>query len=201
MKRKINICFILLILLFSVVTFCSCSKKSYLEKDSNVNATSGDETSSSSKGNSSKASKDKTSDSTGKCYVQVVGAVNKPGVYELEGDARIFQAILMAGGLREDADESCLNQAQKISDGMKLEIKTKDEAMAAQQSAISDNKVDINTADAKTLMTLPGIGESKANSIIKYRESKGRFNSIEDLKNITGIKEGVYNKVADSIKV
>ena len=201
MKRKINICFILLILLFSVVTFCSCSKKSYLEKDSNVNATSDDETSSSSKGNSSKGSKDKTSDSTGKCYVQVVGAVNKPGVYELEGDARIFQAILMAGGLREDADESCLNQAQKISDGMKLEIKTKDEAVASQQSAISDNKVDINTADAKTLMTLPGIGESKANSIIKYRESKGRFNSIEDLKNITGIKEGVYNKVADSIKV
>lgn len=201
MKRKINICFILLILLISVVTFCSCSKKSYLDNDSNADTQLDDKSSNSSKGSSSKSSKDKTSDSTGKCFVQVVGAVNKPGVYELEGDARVFHAILMAGGLREDADESCLNQAQKISDGMKLEIKTRDEAMAAQQSAISDNKVDINTADAKTLMTLPGIGESKANSIIKYRESKGRFNSIEDLKNITGIKEGVYNKVADSIKV
>lgn len=201
MKRKINICFILLILLLSVVTFCSCSKKSYLDKDSSTDTKLEDNSSNSSKSNSSKDTKDKTANSSGKCFVQVVGAVNKPGVYELEGDARIFQAILMAGGLREDADESNLNQAQKVSDGMKLEIRTRDEAMAAQQNDASDNKVDINTADAKTLMTLPGIGESKANSIIKYRESKGRFNSIEDLKNITGIKEGVYNKVADSIKV
>lgn len=201
MKRKINICFILLILLISVVTFCSCSKKSYLDKDSSVNTTGDDKSVSNNKDKSTNSTKDKSSNSSGKCFVQVVGAVNKPGVYELESDSRVFQAILMAGGLREDADESCLNQAQKISDGMKLEIKTRDEAMAAQQSAISDNKVDINTADEKTLMTLPGIGESKANSIIKYRESKGRFNSIEDLKNITGIKEGVYNKVADSIKV
>ncbi len=201
MKRKINICFILLILLISVVTFCSCSKKSYLDKDSSVNTTSDDKSVSNNKDKSTNSTKDKSSNSSGKCFVQVVGAVNKPGVYELESDSRIFQAILMAGGLREDADESSLNQAQKISDGMKLEIKTKDEVQSSAQNCPNDGKVDINTADASTLMTLPGIGESKANSIIKYRESKGRFNSCEDLKNITGIKDGVYNKIADSIKV
>ena len=201
MKRKINICFILLILLISVVTFCSCSKKSYLDKDSSVNTTSDDKNVSNNKDKSTNSTKDKSSNSSGKCFVQVVGAVNKPGVYELESDSRIFQAILMAGGLREDADESSLNQAQKISDGMKLEIKTKDEVQSNAQNSPNDGKVDINTADASTLMTLPGIGESKANSIIKYRESKGRFNSCEDLKNITGIKDGVYNKIADSIKV
>lgn len=201
MKRKINICFILLILLISVVTFCSCSKKSYLDKDSSVNTTSDDKSVSNNKDKSTNSTKDKSSNSSGKCFVQVVGAVNKPGVYELESDSRIFQAILMAGGLREDADESSLNQAQKISDGMKLEIKTKDEVQSNAQNSPNDGKVDINTADASTLMTLPGIGESKANSIIKYRESKGRFNSCEDLKNITGIKDGVYNKIADSIKV
>ncbi len=201
MKRKINICFILLILLILVVTFCSCSKKSYLDKDSSVNTTSDDKSVSNNKDKSTNSTKDKSSNSSGKCFVQVVGAVNKPGVYELESDSRIFQAILMAGGLREDADESSLNQAQKISDGMKLEIKTKDEVQSSAQNSPNDGKVDINTADASTLMTLPGIGESKANSIIKYRESKGRFNSCEDLKNITGIKDGVYNKIADSIKV
>lgn len=201
MKRKINICFILLILLASVVTFCSCSKKSYLDKESNVKTESSDKSSNTTKDKSKSDSKDKSGNTTGKCFVQVVGAVNKPGVYELDSNARIFQAIFMAGGLREDADETGLNQAQKVSDGMKLEIKTKGEALLEVESSQSDNRVDLNTADAKTLMTLPGIGESKANSIIKYRENNGRFNSCEDLKNITGIKDGVYNKIADSIKV
>ncbi len=199
MKRKINICFIFLMFSICLVTFSSCGKTSYLDKSQDSNST----TETSDKKNSSKdgSSKNTTSKTSGKCFVQVSGAVNSPGVYELSGEPRIFHAILMAGGLREDADVSSLNQAEKISDGQKIVIKTRDEA--AMEAAISadDGKVNINTADAKTLMTLPGIGESKANSIIKYRESKGSFNSIEDIKNISGIKDGVYNKIADSIKV
>ena len=186
----------MLILLFSLVTFCACSKKSYLEKETDVNVTNDKDSN-----NSKDKSGNSTSTSSGKCFVQVAGAVNKPGVYELDSDARLFQAIWMAGGLRDDADENSINQAEKISDGLKLIIKTKDEVALEAMSSPNDNKVDINTADAKTLMTLPGIGESKANAIIKYRESKGRFNSCEDLKKITGIKDGVYNKIADSIKV
>ena len=202
MKRKINICFIFLMFSICLVTFSSCGKTSYLDKSQDSNSTT--ETSdkkNSSKDGSSKNATSKNSPSSGKYVVQVSGAVNSPGVYELSGEPRIFHAILMAGGLREDADVSSLNQAEKISDGQKIVIKTRDEvAMEAAVSA-NDGKVNINTADAKTLMTLPGIGESKANSIIKYRESKGSFNSIEDIKNISGIKDGVYNKIADSIKV
>ena len=199
MKRKINICFIFLMFSICLVTFSSCGKTSYLDKSQDSNYT----TETSDKKNSSKdgSSKNTTSKTFGKCFVQVSGAVNSPGVYELSGEPRIFHAILMAGGLREDADVSSLNQAEKISDGQKIVIKTRDEAAMEAAVSADDGKVNINTADAKTLMTLPGIGESKANSIIKYRENKGSFNSIEDIKNISGIKDGVYNKIADSIKV
>ena len=199
MKRKINICFIFLMFSICLVTFSSCGKTSYLDKSQDSNSTAEN----SDKKNSSKdgSSKNTTSKTSGQCFVQVSGAVNSPGVYELSGEPRIFHAILMAGGLREDADVSSLNQAEKISDGQKIVIKTRDEVAMEAATSADDGKVNINTADAKTLMTLPGIGESKANSIIKYRESKGSFNSIEDIKNISGIKDGVYNKIADSIKV
>ena len=78
---------------------------------------------------------------------------------------------------------------------------TKEEAALMAENSASDGKVDINTADETTLMTLPGIGESKAQSIIKYRETNGPFGSPEDIKNISGIKDGVYNKISDKIKV
>ena len=187
--------------MFSIclVTFSSCGKTSYLDKSQDSNSTT--ETSDKKNTDKDSSSKNTTSKTSGKCFVQVSGAVNSPGVYELSGEPRIFHAILMAGGLREDADVSNLNQAEKISDGQKIVIKTRDEAAMEAAVSADDGKVNINTADARTLMTLPGIGESKANSIIKYRESKGSFNSIEDIKNISGIKDGVYNKIADSIKV
>ena len=190
MKRKFNICFIFLIILLSCT---ACSKKSYLASDESYNSNSTKEIDES-KESTAKSSK-------GKCFVQVTGAVNQPGVYELESDARMFHAILMAGGLREDADDSSINQAAKISDGQKIVILTKDEVMAASLSSTSDGKIDINTADETTLMTLPGVGQSKAKAIIKYRESNGPFVATEDIKNISGIKDGVYSKIEDMIKV
>ena len=75
------------------------------------------------------------------------------------------------------------------------------EAEAVASSANSDGKIDINTADEATLMTLPGIGQSKAGAIIKYRESNGPFAAPEDIKNISGIKEGTFNKIKDRITV
>ncbi len=197
MKRKFNICLFLLIFILSLT---ACSKSSYLQKDNN--STESKEESSSSKDGKSNSTKGNSSkNSSGKCYVQITGAVNKPGVYELEGDARMFQVILMAGGLREDADEGSLNQAGKVNDGQKIVIMTKEEAALMAENSASDGKVDINTADETMLMTLPGIGESKAQSIIKYRETNGPFGSPEDIKNISGIKDGVYNKISDKIKV
>ena len=169
MKRKINICFIFLMFSICLVTFSSCGKTSYLDKSQDSNSTK--ETSDKKNTDKDSSSKNTTSKTSGKCFVQVSGAVNSPGVYELSGEMRIFHAILMAGGLREDADVSSLNQAEKISDGQKIVIKTRDEVAMEAATSADDGKVSINTADAKTLMTLPGIGESKANSIIKYRES------------------------------
>lgn len=136
-------------------------------------------------------------------FVQVDGAVQAPGVYQLPYDARVYQAIEIAGGLREDADASDLNQAEKLEDGQKIYVHTAEEMQALEEaSAVStDGLVNINMATVEDLMTLPGIGESKANDIISYRESNGAFTQIEDLKNIPGIKDGIFNKISDSITV
>ena len=200
MKRKYVICCILLMLMLAV---SGCTKKSYLSSADDINSTASNSTANSTKslGNSTKSSDKNATKTSDMCFVQVTGAVNSPGVYELGSDARVLHAILNAGGLREDADDASLNLAGKIADGMKIVVLTKDEAVAQSLSSNSDGKVNINEADEATLMTLPGIGQSKAKSIIKYREGNGPFASTEDIKNISGIKDGVYNKIADMIKV
>lgn len=155
-----------------------------------------------------------TAESTQKsedCYVYVCGAVVCPGVYQLPAGSRIYEAILMAGGLREDACEDSINQAMQAEDGQMIKVLTKEEAEWSGTQTVSkgqsggekdsDGRININTADMDTLMTLPGIGEAKAMSIISYREEQGGFSSIEELMNITGIKEGVYSEIKDNITV
>lgn len=146
--------------------------------------------------------------STENIFVYVCGAVQKPGVYELLSGQRICDAIAAAGGLSEQAAGDSLNQAEVLSDGQMLRVLTTEEAAAAtvqpgQETAESsrDGRVDINTADAFALMSLPGIGQSKADAIIAYRNEHGAFKAPEELMNISGIKEGVYQKIKDSIKV
>lgn len=135
-------------------------------------------------------------------YVDVGGAVKNPGVYRLKSGSRVYEAIQMAGGLNENADVRNLNQAAAVSDGEKIYICTIEEQQTIIQSDnTADGKVNINTASRDELMTLPGIGESKADAIIAYRQENGNFSSPEEIKNISGIKEGVYSKIADSIKV
>lgn len=146
--------------------------------------------------------------STENIFVYVCGAVQKPGVYELLPGQQICDAIAAAGGLSEQAAGDSLNQAEVLSDGQMLRVLTTEEAAAAtvqpgQETAESsrDGRVDINTADASALMSLPGIGQSKADAIIAYRNEHGVFKAPEELMNISGIKEGVYQKIKDSIKV
>ena len=159
-------------------------------------------------------------------FVYVCGAVNTPGVYELEAGARLYEAIARAGGVREDGAEESINQAQAVSDGERLYIPTDEEvrqgldayllsgsaggdAAAGSQSAVpggpsgssAGGKVNINTASREELKTLNGIGDTRAGSIIVYRESNGPFGSIEDLMKVEGIKEGVFNKLKDDITV
>lgn len=138
------------------------------------------------------------------CYVYVCGAVEYPGVYALAGNSRIYEAVDMAGGFREDARKEAVNQAGMVSDGQMVYIPSEEEAesgIAEEAGFLADGRIDLNTATAEQLMTLPGIGESKAGNIIRYREEHGAFASVEDLMKVEGIKEGTYNRLKDSIKV
>lgn len=142
-------------------------------------------------------------------YVYVCGAVNAPGVYELNEDARVFEAITLAGGMTAEAAPEAVSQARTVADGEQIYVPTVQEVQM-QGSGVEDivtgnvdvnGKVNINTAGKEELMTLTGIGEAKAQSILDYREEHGRFGSIEDLMLIEGIKEGVFNKIKEDITI
>lgn len=158
--------------------------------------------------------------------VYVCGAVANPGVYALPAGSRLYQAIERAGGMTEEAAAEYLNLADVVADGLKIQVPTREEieqgwqpegltgnekmAQADQsgfsetgQEAASKNSglVNINTADVATLMTLPGIGNAKAESILAYRTEHGGFQSKEEIMNITGIKQAVYEKIKDLICV
>lgn len=144
-------------------------------------------------------------------YVYICGQVIDEGVYEMPVSSRLYEAIDMAGGLTEDADIYAINQAQLLTDGVKIYIPRLGEDYTVEKCYITDSntsnmetadsRVDINTATKEQLMTLPGIGESKAMLIINYRETNDGFDEVEDIMNIEGIKEGVFNKIKDYIKV
>ncbi len=134
-------------------------------------------------------------------YVDVAGAVQNPGVYRLKQGDRVYQAIEKAGGFREDAEESAINQAAVLEDGQQITVLSTEEQQLQEEKAAEEGLVNINTADEDTLCTLPGIGEAKAKSIIAYREKNGPFKSTEELTQVSGIKEGVFDKVSDLICV
>ena len=120
-------------------------------------------------------------------------------------DARTVE--LSAGGLKEGAAAESLNQAQEAQDGQQIYVPSIEEASGGEASEAgvpaeaSDGKMNLNTAAKEQLMTLTGIGEAKAAAIIRYREENGGFRSIEELMEVEGIKEGVFNKIKDQIKI
>ena len=145
-------------------------------------------------------------------YVQVSGAVRNPGVYQVTAGSRIFEAVALAGGVTEEADLRLLNQALPVKDGQMIYVYARGETPVESlpesgpeenQNAGSgaDGKVNLNTASVEQLMTLPGIGQAKAEYIVSYREEHGAFEKIEDIMKIEGIKEGVFSKIEDRIKV
>lgn len=133
--------------------------------------------------------------------VYIVGEVVNPGVYLLKKEARVCDAVDAAGGFTEQAAKDYINLASKVSDGEKIIVysvtQINSEIMMEEQSSL----VNINTANADKLMTLPGIGQSRANDIIKYREKNGRFETIEDIMKVSGIKEAAFSKIEDLITV
>lgn len=186
-KRNRWILIILYIMLIAAI--CACSKSD-----------SGKEILISSE-KMSKPEEEKTT-SNEKIQVFVCGEVKNPGVYRLNQDDRVVTAIEAAGGLTKDAAYASINQAQKMKDGEQIYIPSKSEqqnTLTEASKKSSSNLISINQASREELMTLPGIGESKADSIIAYRQEHGVFQSTEDLMKISGIKEGVYNKIKDYI--
>ncbi len=138
----------------------------------------------------------------------VCGAVADPGVYTLEEDKRIIDAVEAAGGFSENADESYLNLAATLQDGMKLQIPTQDETASLEDFNSSFSKsesentlVNINSASKEELKSLPGIGDGIAGKIIDYRTEKGRFTCIEDVMKVSGIKDKLFAKIKDYITV
>ena len=161
-------------------------------------------------------------------YVDVCGAVANPGVFQLAAGSRVFQAIEAAGGYLPEAALTCVNRAGVLTDGQQLYILTQEEmerqgldpaemakasdgqmngsagtgqntGMVAQVQ--QDNRININTADEAQLTTLTGIGATRAQAIIAYREENGPFAAIEDIMNVQGIKEGTFAKIKDEIVV
>lgn len=160
--------------------------------------------------------------------VHICGAVSAPGVYELPAGSRIIDAVEAGGGFLPEAEEACCNLAEEIVDGCQIYIMTKSESCADGQTekkagiqtspdsdmqttdrnvrsnsapALENGLVNLNTADIAALMTLPGIGESRAKAIISYREQHGAFAQIEDIMKISGIKQAAFSKIKDKITV
>lgn len=131
-------------------------------------------------------------------YVYVCGAVNQEGVYRLPHGSRVYEALEMAGGFREDAATTAVNQAEVLEDESRVYVPAIGEVVEQQED---DGRVNLNTASKEQLMTLPGVGAAKADSIIQYRNENGKFQSIEEIKEISGIKEGLFEKIKDLIKV
>lgn len=170
-----------------------------------------------------KAEKKKTeeeSENQGKesvVYVHVCGQVNVPGVYELPKGSRIYEAVAAAGGMTDQAAGERLNQAAAVEDGQQIYVLSKEEAAKNAKPAggeagildasipgmpqAEDGKVDLNTATAEELMTLSGIGEAKAEAILRYREEHGGFQKVEELMEVEGIKEGVFHKIKEQVKI
>ena len=145
-------------------------------------------------------------------YVDVCGAVEVPGVYRLKAGSRVFQAVEASGGMRSDAAGHYVNGAGVLSDGQQIYIPTKEEMEnqplpsgreEAREEVPAENaaeqKINLNTAGEEELTALPGIGVSKARAILAYRQENGGFSSVEEIRNVPGIKDGTFNKIKDYI--
>lgn len=134
--------------------------------------------------------------------VYICGAVNNEGMYYLTDRQRIADVVKMAGGMKADANTKSVNLAEYVTDGLKIYIPTIDEEGNLSESEKANNGlVNINIADIQLLMTLPGIGEARAKAIVDYREKNGLYGSIEDIMQVSGIKNAAFDKIKELICV
>lgn len=151
-------------------------------------------------------------------YVDVKGAVKSPGLYQVQAGDRVLDAIDLAGGLNDQADSKRINLSQRLQDQMVVYVPALDEEVGAEdlmaitpvlsgdgptagRSQGDSQKININTADASQLQEISGIGEKKAADIIQYRESKGSFQTIEEITEVSGIGDKTFEKIKEQITV
>ena len=168
---------------------------------------------------------DTRNETTSQIYVDLGGEVNHPGVYEVSSGTRLFQVIEKAGGLKDSADTDSINQAEAVTDGQKIIIGSKDETSPyytgsgyfqttqydagteggssgkAVRETENGSVVNINLASMSELQLLPGVGPSTAQKIVDYRQQNGKFQRIEDIKNISGIGEKTFENLKDFIEI
>ena len=217
-KHKGKICIIIFVLftLYTIYDTYSFETESEVKTKKNETVTKKDE------------KEEKTKNET--VLVDVKGEVNTPGVYELTSNNTVIDAINKAGGLTKISDTSNINLSKKLEDEMVIIVYSKAEIQKMEEDKIvcppcnnaciteedekakldekEENtaetpmgKININTADETALQTLDGIGETKAKAIIEYRNKNGNFKTIEDIKNVSGIGDSVYEKIKDNITV
>lgn len=146
----------------------------------------------------------------GMVTVDVKGAVKKPGVYQLKSSSRVHDALLKAGGMTDEADLKSINQAQKLVDeavvyvakvGENVVDVTTNTSASTSTSQAKAGLVNLNTATEADFQTISGIGQKRAQDIIAYREANGKFKSVDDLKNVTGIGAKTLEKLKEYVTV
>lgn len=159
--------------------------------------------------NGKETSEDSNNSTSSQIFVDIGGAVKKPGVYQVSDDTRLFQVIEMAGGLTENADADHVNRASFVEDGQKIIIPVKGSEISNDSVPASeytdpqvqdDDLININTASADELKTLTGVGDVTAEKIIEYRSRKA-FKSKEDIMSVDGIGSKTFEKIKDRITV
>ena len=211
-KTIIGISVILISLLIAVITYCF-NQAEIVSAETNLIET---------------KDENKKAETNKKIKVEIKGAINNPGVYELDDNSRVIDVINIAGGLTENADTSLINLSKKINDEMVIIIYTREEIENYNNSKIkteyvyievpscpdkvneaciedykeeTNNLININTANIDELTKLSGIGEAKAKLIIEYREQNGKFKEIKELTNVKGIGDSLIEKIKDNITI
>lgn len=139
-------------------------------------------------------------------YVHVLGEVAKPGLYILDPDARLVDALAAAGGTLDTADLQAVNLARPLSDGEQIVVPPQGTAEAGGgpgggSAPAGDGRIDLNAADQAALETLPRIGPALAQRILEWREENGRFRAVEDLLAVPGIGEKLLAGIQDKVRV
>lgn len=209
-----------LMVIFCFFLWMTCGAGSSMEAETSytdVTALSTSSSKQSSQSLSEASSQSKTEGSEkvkSKVTVDVKGAVVNPGVYTLKAGARVTDVIQEAGGMTEDADAKSVNLAASLSDEEVIYVANKDENVSVLdqtgtgqvsdkggQAVSKDGKINLNTATSEQLQTISGIGAKRTEDIIAYRESHGGFQSVDDLKNVSGIGDKTLDKIRESLYV